>query len=227
MRFVSDSVCRWYNTTYALYGSMILLHLVLSNYPDLPDDDLLADVEKSLEIFESMDDIIVARRCAVMLREVLDVARTCLVRRRGDENGLVNGRGSGVSGQIGSGSGPVDKSSVGEMLVGTTSCASSSSSAAAAAAAASSTMGTSLPGMQVDVPLGFGSDTPALPLDNTGAGAGEALASRSTEEDFFFSLFSQDPQQPADRTRTEMLANLVDPSILEDFAFGGHDDSFF
>lgn len=226
VRFVSDSACRWYNTTYALYGSMILLHLVLSNYPDLPDDDLLADVEKSLEIFESMDDIIVARRCAVMLREVLDVARTCLVRRRG-ENGLLNGRGSGVSGQIGSGSGPVDKSSVGEMLVGITSYVSSSSSAATAPASASSTMGTSLPGMQVDVPLGYGSDTPALPPDNTGAGAGEALASRSTEEDFFFSLFSQDPQQPADRTRTEMLANLVDPSILEDFAFGGHDDSFF
>jgi hypothetical protein len=46
------------------------------------------------------------------------------------------------------------------------------------------------------------------------------------EEDFFFSLFSQGPEQQADSTRTEMLANLVDPSILENFAFGGQDFSF-
>ncbi|KAJ5592798.1 hypothetical protein N7537_009702 [Penicillium hordei] len=77
----------WYNTTYALYGSMILLHLILSNYPGLPDDELLEDVEKSLEIFSSMGDIIVSRRCVEMLREVLGVARTCLARRRSSSHG--------------------------------------------------------------------------------------------------------------------------------------------
>lgn len=69
-------------TTYALYSSMILLHLILSNFPGLPYDELLEDVEKSLEIFASMEDIVVARRCAGMLREALEVARTCLARRR-------------------------------------------------------------------------------------------------------------------------------------------------
>jgi hypothetical protein len=48
------------------------------------------------------------------------------------------------------------------------------------------------------------------------------------DEDFFFSLFSNGTQQQPDRTRTEMLANLVNPSVLEDFAFGGGNDfSFF
>jgi hypothetical protein len=61
---------------------MILLHLILSNFPGLPDDELLEDVGKSLEIFSSMEDIIVARRCAEMLREVLEVAQACLARRR-------------------------------------------------------------------------------------------------------------------------------------------------
>ena len=46
--------------------------------------------------------------------------------------------------------------------------------------------------------------------------------------DFFFSLFSNGTQTQPDRTRAEMLANLVDPSVLEDFAFGsGNEFSFF
>lgn len=46
--------------------------------------------------------------------------------------------------------------------------------------------------------------------------------------DFFFSLFSNGTQTQPDRTRAEMLANLVDPSVLEDFAFGGGNEfSFF
>lgn len=65
---------------------MILLHLILSNVPGLPDDNLLEDFEKSLEIFSSIEDIIVARRCAEMLREVFEVARACLARRRGDSS---------------------------------------------------------------------------------------------------------------------------------------------
>jgi hypothetical protein len=76
--------------------------------------------------------------------------------------------------------------------------------------------------MGMDVPSSYGA---ALPLE--AIPAGEGLYSRSNEEDFFFSLFSQDPHHPPDRTRTEMLANLVDPSILEDFAFGGQELSFF
>ncbi|KAJ5886901.1 transcriptional regulator family: Fungal Specific TF [Penicillium subrubescens] len=190
----------WYNTTYALYGSMILLHLILSNYPSLPDDDLLEDVEKSLEIFESMDDIIVARRCAEMLREVLDVARTCLARRRRGENGnagLVDGRGC----ESGSGGSSTAASTTGASLTG---------------------MGT---GMNIDLQQQPGyAGAPTLSIENMASSSSQNDAS---EEDFFFSFFSQDPHQPPDRTRTEMLANLVDPSILEDFAFGGQELSFF
>ncbi|OKO97572.1 hypothetical protein PENSUB_10366 [Penicillium subrubescens] len=211
----------WYNTTYALYGSMILLHLILSNYPSLPDDDLLEDVEKSLEIFESMDDIIVARRCAEMLREVLDVARTCLARRRRGENGnagLVDGRGC----ESGSGGKSTSRGSDGRIMADTTSFVSGSSTAASTTGASLTGMGT---GMNIDLQQQPGyAGAPTLSIENMASSSSQNDAS---EEDFFFSFFSQDPHQPPDRTRTEMLANLVDPSILEDFAFGGQELSFF
>ncbi|KAI9927803.1 hypothetical protein MW887_002655 [Aspergillus wentii] len=151
----------WYNTTYALYSAMILLHLVLSNFPGIPDEEILQDVDKSLEIFESMDNIIVARRCAEMIRGVLEVARTCLARRPGP--------------------GP--------------------SFPAFNTAQAQTHLE---PGLQ----------------SNVGGGG--------VDEDFFSSLFSQDSHGQPD-TRAEILANLVDPGILEDFAFGGggEDFSFF
>jgi hypothetical protein len=69
---------RWYNTTYALYASMIILYLILLNYTVLPAKVLLEDVEKSLEIFIAMDNINVARRCAELIREVLDVTKKYL-----------------------------------------------------------------------------------------------------------------------------------------------------
>ena len=134
---------RWYSTTYALYGAMILLHIVLSGFPGIDDDALLQEVDKAVEIFESMKDILVARRCAEMIREVSDVARACLARR-----------GAVVP--------PAQPAF----------------------------------GLQPDVTAVHG-------------GLGQ--------DEFFYSLFNQDAQ--AD-TRTEMLANLVDPTILEDFAFG-------
>lgn len=194
---------------------MILLHLILSNYPDLPDDELLEDVEKSLQIFESMDDIIVARRCAEMLREVLEVAGTCLLRRR---RGEMNRRGSGL--------GIVSSGSASGLSGGCTLTGAGTASYAPGGSASTipPSTGTSLPGMEVDAPAYHSSDVPTLPLENMTTS--EGLDNRSNEEDFFFSLFSQDPHRPPDRTRTEMLANLVDPSILEDFAFG-QEMSFF
>ncbi|KAJ5623379.1 transcriptional regulator family: Fungal Specific TF [Penicillium lividum] len=185
----------WYNTTYALYGSMILLHLILSNFPGLPDD-LLEDVEKSLEIFSSMDDIIVARRCAEMLREVLDVARTCLARRKQSVAPVQPLYSAGVEGM---------RASIGSESLSNSSFNSGGPSGA--------TVNES--GVPVAVPqLSF--DAASL-LPEQG----------QPDDDFFFSLFSRDPQQQSDRTRAEMLANLVDPSILEDFAFGGQEFSLF
>ncbi|KAJ5917844.1 transcriptional regulator family: Fungal Specific TF [Penicillium verhagenii] len=213
----------WYNTTYALYGSMILLHLILSNFPGLPDEELLEDVEKSLEIFSSMDDIIVARRCAEMLREVLEVARACLARRR-------QGMGIGTTAATASASGstqahqPHTQYPSGLETLHTPSLASHSSSHPLLSASASADM------------LGGGSKVGEFALPRLSFDAGSSLLAEQgqggvgpDDEDFFFSLFSQDSQQQqrAERTRAEMLANLVDPSILEDFAFGGQEFSLF
>ncbi|OJJ75715.1 hypothetical protein ASPBRDRAFT_38019 [Aspergillus brasiliensis CBS 101740] len=167
----------WYNTTYALYGAMILLHLVLSGFPSIRDEDLLLDVEKSLDIFESMNNIVVARRCAEMIREVLEVARACVARRRS----LIPPAAAHTSTLA-----PPATSSFGL------------DAAAATDPTAVQTRGENLTGM---VPPG-------------------------PDSDFFFSLFNQDSQPD---TRAEILANLVDPTILEDFAFGnggGSDFSF-
>ncbi|KAJ5930042.1 transcriptional regulator family: Fungal Specific TF [Penicillium verhagenii] len=222
----------WYNTTYALYGSMILLHLILSNFPGLPDEELLEDVEKSLEIFSSMDDIIVARRCAEMLREVLEVARACLARRRqGMGMGIGIGIGTAAAAATPSASGstqahqPHTQYPSGLENLHTPSLASHSSSHPLVSASASA-----------DMLGGGGSKAGDFALPRLSFDAGSSLLAEQgqggvgpDDEDFFFSLFSQDSQQQQrdERTRAEMLANLVDPSILEDFAFGGQEFSLF
>lgn len=182
---------------------MILLHLILSNFPGLPDEELLEDVEKSLEIFASMDDIIVARRCAEMLREVLDVARTCL-RRRQTQTTLSAGTEAATAGA------PMSFGSEG-LPTPTRSYL-------------------TVPGTLADVNMNA---EPGLSFGNSGLGselnhAGLGIGQRD-EEDFFFDLFSSESSRAVvdDRMRTEVLANLVDPSVLEDFAFGGEEFSCF
>lgn len=212
----------WYNTTYALYGAMILLHLVLSNFPGLPDDELLEDVEKSLEIFQSMEDIIVARRCAEMLREVLEVARACLARRRNDTS---------VSGQSTSQLKTQPRSGIQGLQPLDAPATSSLASSSLPSGPVASLSGNAAPGTSVnatqsasnlssELPLALGNSSSTLGLPDL------RQAPHLDDEDFFFSLFSQGPEQQADPTRTEMLANLVDPSVLENFAFGGQDFSF-
>ncbi|CAI7564925.1 unnamed protein product [Penicillium palitans] len=215
----------WYNTTYALYGSMILLHLILSNYPGLPDDELLEDVEKSLEIFSSMGDIVVARRCAEMLREVLEVARTCLARRRRslhEPNHSQDRSQSQSQSQLPRLGGPYSSS---------TRITNSSQAAATAATsplARKHSTPSSMPiGNEVTLPaVTLPTHTHELSLDTP-----SSILEQNTDldgGDFFFSLFSNGTQTQPDRTRAEMLANLVDPSVLEDFAFGGGNEfSFF
>lgn len=158
---------------------MILLHLVLSGFPSIRDEDLLLDVEKSLDIFESMNNIVVARRCAEMIREVLEVARACVARRR--------------------------------------------SSLVPSAAAHTSMLAPPPTSLGIDTATAAATDPTAVQnrADNL-----TGMVPPSTDSDFFFSLFNQDSQPD---TRAEILANLVDPTILEDFAFGsgGSDFSFF
>jgi hypothetical protein len=62
---------------------MIILYLVLLDYTKIPGEELLADVEKSLEIFLAMEDLHVAKRCADLIREVYEVARQHLRDRCG------------------------------------------------------------------------------------------------------------------------------------------------
>ncbi|CAI7607312.1 unnamed protein product [Penicillium discolor] len=213
----------WYNTTYALYGSMILLHLILSNYPGLPDDELLEDVEKSLEIFSSMGDIIVARRCAEMLREVLEVARTCLARRRRSPHGPNHSQDRSQSqsqSQLPRLGGPYSSP--------TRIINSSRVAAAATPLARKHSTPNSMPiGGEIALPaVTLPTNTHELSLDTP-----SSILEQNTDlddGDFFFSLFSNSTQTQPDRTRAEMLANLVDPSVLEDFAFGGGNEfSFF
>ncbi|KAF7526558.1 hypothetical protein PCG10_003949 [Penicillium crustosum] len=215
----------WYNTTYALYGSMILLHLILSNYPGLPDDELLEDVEKSLEIFSSMGDIIVARRCAEMLREVLEVARTCLARRRRSPHRPNHSQDRSQSqsqnqSQLPRLGGPYSSS--------TRIINSSQAAAAATPLARQHSTSSSMPiGGEIALPaVTLSTQAHELSLDTP-----SSILEQNTDlddGDFFFSLFSNGTQTQPDRTRAEMLANLVDPSVLEDFAFGGGNEfSFF
>lgn len=65
----------WYNTTYVLYASMILLYAVLSNIQPENWQQLLQDVDKSLEILRVMNKITIAKRCEQITAEVLETAR--------------------------------------------------------------------------------------------------------------------------------------------------------
>ncbi|KIX00391.1 uncharacterized protein Z518_10530 [Rhinocladiella mackenziei CBS 650.93] len=65
----------WYCTTYTLYASMIVLYLILVDYPTIRGEELISDVEKSLEIFSAMRQVVVARRCAELTKEMLTVAK--------------------------------------------------------------------------------------------------------------------------------------------------------
>ncbi|GAB1198913.1 hypothetical protein APSETT444_008243 [Aspergillus pseudonomiae] len=134
-------------------------------------EELLKDVEKSLEIFDSMTNIVVARRCSEMIREVLDVARACVARRRAVSAVPILPPHADTN---------IDSSS-----------------------------------LEANDDQSVHTRTDMAPL-----------ASQGEDGDFFFSLFNQDAQPD---TRAEILANLVDPTILEDFAFGngGNDFSYF
>lgn len=174
---------------------MILLHLILAGVPEIPEEELLKDVEKSLDIFESMGNVVVARRCAEMIREVLDVTREYLRRRPAGHAQVLRPQ-SQYQQQMQ----PTLQSSI----------------------------------LGAGPPTAMANESPALQhLHYTNAGTNSLnnynfhshpqtsiadLSPTSPDENFFFSLFGQEFQP---NTRAEILANLVDPMILGDFAFGG------
>lgn len=65
----------YYNSTYVLYASMTILYIVLTNWQLVPGAELVRDVEKSLDVLHAMDNIKVAKRCADLILEVLEVVR--------------------------------------------------------------------------------------------------------------------------------------------------------
>ncbi|KPM41580.1 hypothetical protein AK830_g4956 [Neonectria ditissima] len=68
--------CRWYNCTYVLDSTMVLLYVVLSNMSPITSESIMEDIEKSLEIFSSMKRLAVARRCTEITKEMLAIARS-------------------------------------------------------------------------------------------------------------------------------------------------------
>lgn len=54
---------------------MLVLYVVLINYPHVSSAELIQDVEKSLDILHAMDNVKVAKRCANLISEVLEVVK--------------------------------------------------------------------------------------------------------------------------------------------------------
>ncbi|KAF2427355.1 hypothetical protein EJ08DRAFT_354842 [Tothia fuscella] len=76
----------WYNTTYTLYASMILLYVVLTNTLAVDRQYAIQAVEKSLEIFNAMNMVGVARRCADITTEVLAMAKKSTIEGHGESS---------------------------------------------------------------------------------------------------------------------------------------------
>ncbi|KAK7433615.1 hypothetical protein Landi51_13852 [Colletotrichum acutatum] len=64
----------WYNCMYLLDACMVLLHVLISNICPFPAEEVMENIELSLDIFKAMKMLAVARRCADIVRELLNVA---------------------------------------------------------------------------------------------------------------------------------------------------------
>ena len=73
---------RWYNTTYAFNAITIILYALVSHLQNGSSQELLEDVEKTLKIFQAMDGIAVARRCAEVTQEIFEAAKMSLKDQR-------------------------------------------------------------------------------------------------------------------------------------------------
>lgn len=70
----------WYNSTYTLYASMIVLYVIMLGHTTVPSNNLMDDVKKGRDILRSMEEASVARRSADLISEVLDVAQAYIQR---------------------------------------------------------------------------------------------------------------------------------------------------
>jgi hypothetical protein len=65
----------WYNSTYTLFASMILLYYILKNPLKDNVQSACADVELSIEVFTAMGHHRVAKRCLELVSEVFELAK--------------------------------------------------------------------------------------------------------------------------------------------------------
>jgi hypothetical protein len=65
----------WYNSTYALFASNILLFYILKNPHNDNVQSACADVELSIEVFTAMGQHRVAKRCLELVSEVYELAK--------------------------------------------------------------------------------------------------------------------------------------------------------
>ncbi|KAF2022829.1 hypothetical protein EK21DRAFT_82244, partial [Setomelanomma holmii] len=81
----------WYNTTYLLNASMITLYVFFTGAHLDAASDLFQDIEKALDVFDAMGSVVVARRCAELIREIYDAAKIVHGSRSASSNEWVDG----------------------------------------------------------------------------------------------------------------------------------------
>ncbi|EXJ71190.1 uncharacterized protein A1O5_06184, partial [Cladophialophora psammophila CBS 110553] len=72
----------WYDTTYLFNATMVALVVVFIRVHEGSVDEISADIEKALDVFEAMKTIVVARRCASVLRDVYEASQELLKKSR-------------------------------------------------------------------------------------------------------------------------------------------------
>lgn len=72
----------WYNTTYAFNAITIILYVLVSPLQPEKSEDLLSDVEKTLNIFRAMSGVNVARRCAELTEEIFEIVKMSIQGQR-------------------------------------------------------------------------------------------------------------------------------------------------
>lgn len=72
----------WYNTTYAFNAITIILYVLVSPLQPENRENLLSDVEKTLNIFRAMSGVAVARRCAELTEEIFEIAKMSIQGQR-------------------------------------------------------------------------------------------------------------------------------------------------
>ncbi|KAJ5812201.1 fungal-specific transcription factor domain-containing protein [Penicillium riverlandense] len=72
----------WYNSTYTLYASMIILYVILIDPADPSVDELFRHIRRALKILDAMKELRVAKRCGDLITEILQVTTRYVESRR-------------------------------------------------------------------------------------------------------------------------------------------------